>query len=93
MYEVISYLKKHPRTIKKLSKYRKALDLIYRLPNLTILEINNPIFRQSHALIPKYQLLSSDAVHVATCQAYAIKNIATNDRDFARVKGITVWMP
>jgi len=27
-HEAISYLKKKPRTIKKLSKYRKALDLL-----------------------------------------------------------------
>jgi hypothetical protein len=92
-YDAITYLKKQPRKIKMLSKYRKALALIYKLPNLTILEVDNSIFRQSHNFIRKYQLLSSDAIHVATSLAYGIKHVATNDRDFMRVKGLTVWLP
>jgi len=93
MHEAVNYLKKHPRSIQTLSQYRKALDLLIRLPNLIILEVSHPIFFQSHQLISKYQLLSSDAIHVATCLAHGIKHIATNDKDFKRVKGITVWLP
>jgi len=48
MHETVNYLKKHPRAIKSLSKYRQALALLYHLPNLTILEVNDSIFRQSH---------------------------------------------
>ena len=63
------------------------------LRNLTILEVTNSIFRQSHVLINKYQLLSSDAVHVATCLANNIKHAATNDNDFKRVRALTIWSP
>ena len=63
------------------------------LRNLTILEVTNSIFRQSHVLINKYQLLSSDAVHVATCLANNIKHVATNDNDFKRVRALTIWSP
>jgi predicted nucleic acid-binding protein len=93
MHAAVNYLKKYPRSIQSLSQYRQALDLLMRLPNLIILEVNHPIFFQSHQLISKYQLLSSDAIHVATCLAYGIKHLATNDKDFKRAKEITVWTP
>jgi len=92
-HEAINYLKKNHHAINRLSKYRKALDLIYRLSNLTILEVNDVIFRQSHAYISKYHLLSSDAVHVATGLTNNIRNMATNDKDFKRVKDLTIWAP
>ncbi|MDL1874760.1 PIN domain-containing protein [Cytophagia bacterium CHB2] len=79
--------------MKSLSQYRQALDLIYRLPHLTILTINPTVLRQSHALIAKYQLLSSDAIHAATCIANGIYHIATNDKAFLRVKRLKVWLP
>ncbi|MGH7595257.1 MAG: type II toxin-antitoxin system VapC family toxin [bacterium] len=52
-----------------------------------------PILNLGHPAINSYQLLSSDAIHVSTCLAYGIKHIATNDRDFMRVKGLTIWLP
>lgn len=93
MSAAITYLKSNPRAIKSLGQYRQALDLIYRLPHLTILTINPTVLRQSHALIAKYQLLSSDAIHAATCLAYGVHHIATNDKDFLRVKRLKVWLP
>lgn len=93
MPEAINYLKKYPHAIRTLSQYRKALDLLIRLPNLILVEVSHPVFLQSHQLINKYQLLSSDAIHVATCLAHGIKHIATNDKDFKRAKEITVWTP
>ena len=93
IYEASDFLKNHPRLIKKLSNHRKALDLVHRLPHLTICEVAIPIVRHSHVLIGKYQLLSSDALHVATCLANNIKHVATNDNDFKRVKTLTVWSP
>lgn len=92
-HEAVNYLKKNYQTINKLSNYRKALDLVYRLSNLAILEVNGAIFRQSHIYISKYRLLASDAVHVATSLANNIKNMATNDKDFKRVKDLTIWVP
>jgi hypothetical protein len=93
MHEAIDYLKRHFHKIKILNNYRNALEHIYNLPNLTILEITNSIFIQSHTLIRKYQLLSSDAVHAALCQVHNIQHIATNDKDFIRVRTLTVWQP
>ncbi len=44
-------------------------------------------------VISEYLLLPNDALHVATMKRYGIKNIATNDPDFERVKWLKVWKP
>ncbi len=41
--------------------------------------------------IVKYKLLPNDALIVATCKAYNIKNIATFDEDFNRVPWLRIW--
>lgn len=41
----------------------------------------------------QYQLLPTDAVHVATCQRYEIDHIATADTHFERVSFLQVWGP
>jgi predicted nucleic acid-binding protein len=89
----ISYHKKNPSCIKKLIKYRQAIELIYNLPNLHIVELKENIFRQSFEYINQYQLLASDAVYLATCVENNLQDIATNDADFERAKLITVWRP
>jgi len=44
-------------------------------------------------LARKYQLLPRDASHLGIMRKNMIKNIATSDSDFERVKDIKVWMP
>jgi predicted nucleic acid-binding protein len=44
-------------------------------------------------IIREYLLLPHDALHVVTMHRYGIANIATNDPDFERVAGLTVWKP
>ncbi|MCX9083267.1 MAG: PIN domain-containing protein [Candidatus Methanoperedens sp.] len=41
----------------------------------------------------KYNLLSSDAIHVSSCNAQNIEYMATNDSDFERVDFLNLWMP
>ena len=43
--------------------------------------------------ITRYNLLSSDAIHAATCTANGIEHMATNDHDFERVDFLTLWNP
>jgi predicted nucleic acid-binding protein len=38
-------------------------------------------------------LLPNDALHLLATRKAGIENIATNDKDFERVKGIKVWKP
>ncbi|MEK7726972.1 MAG: PIN domain-containing protein [candidate division KSB1 bacterium] len=89
----VSYLKKNYAVIPTLGQFQKALERIYVRSNVTILEISNTVFALSYSLINKYQLLSFDALHAATCLAYNIRHFATNDKDFKRVKELTIWSP
>ena len=41
--------------------------------------------------IIKYKLLPNDALIVATCKTYDIKDIATFDEDFTRVPWLRIW--
>ncbi len=41
----------------------------------------------------KYQLLPRDASHLGIMLRNMIKNIATSDSDFERIKDLKVWMP
>lgn len=75
-HDIVIYLKKQYRKIKKLSKYRKALALIYQLPNLTVLEIDASIFpSKSHshpkisvALLRCYPRLNLPGLGHKTCR-------------------------
>lgn len=89
----VSYLKMNYAVIPTLAEFQKALDRIYVRSNVTILEISNTAFASSYSLMKKYQLLSFDALHAATCLAYNIHHFATNDKDFKRVKELTIWSP
>lgn len=44
-------------------------------------------------LAKKYQLLPRDASHLGIMLRNMIKNIATSDSDFERIKDLKVWMP
>lgn len=44
-------------------------------------------------LAKKYQLLPRDASHLGIMRRNMIKNIATNDSDFERIKDLQVWIP
>ena len=44
-------------------------------------------------LAKKYQLLPRDASHLGIMRRNVIKNIATSDSDFERIKDLQVWMP
>jgi len=77
---------------KPVKEYR---DYIFELSlsGLKILDVDSRITLESINTAEKYNLLTADAIHVATCRFYNIKNIATNDKDFERVDFLKVWRP
>lgn len=89
----MNYLKRNPHVIPSLRLYREVLEIILQLSSLTVLEVDNAIFKDAYSLIRQHQLLSTDAIHAATCLAYNIRHLATNDKDFKRVKELTIWSP
>lgn len=41
----------------------------------------------------RYNLLSSDAIHISSCKLQHIEYMATNDYDFEKVDFLNLWMP
>ena len=55
--------------------------------------ISGPFFPQSFALMQEHHLLITDAVNIAAMNKEKVIHIASNDKDFSRVPGLSVWRP
>jgi len=60
---------------------------------LNLLPCDAAILVESAAISQSQGLLTNDALIVALMQRHGISHLATNDDDFDRVPGITVWKP
>lgn len=87
-YRIMKEVKKNPEHLDKVDLL--PVDLFFKIPNLFLI---HPHFLDLGKVISKNRLLPSDALHLATMTSNNILNIATNDADFERVKGINVWKP
>lgn len=90
--EVIRFIKEHPNVISECEVAYGALDDIFE-SRIVILPLTLEVLHHTKTSSKKYNLLFSDAIHVASCKVYGIKNIATNDEDFHRVDFLKVWKP
>ena len=88
---VLNFLKTNPNKLKTLKKAWKATSEIKGY--VEVLTLSNKTFDNALKTSKKYGLLSNDAMHVEVMKAHEIKNIATNDSNFERVKGIKLWKP
>ena len=90
--QVTAYLQAHPDDVKKLTDYwintKKVLAL-----NLVLLPMEEKIVIGAHAERVAAGLLTIDSVIVSAMREYAISHIATNDRMFNAVNGISVFSP
>ncbi len=66
---------------------------LFSLHNLEFLQIPKEDLFKSKNYIKQNQLLTNDSIILSTMKAHDIKDIATNDSDFERVKGIKIWKP
>lgn len=57
-----------------------------QFPNLSFLVVDNRVISKAHELTDKYNLKSRDAIHAASALVHGIKEIASDDPDFDRVK-------
>jgi predicted nucleic acid-binding protein len=89
-HEVISLIKRSPSILAELSPVWEASDLLQKL-NLTC--IPGPFFPDAFQISREWNLLSTDAVHVAAMRKEQISFIATNDTDFTRVSSFQVYRP
>jgi predicted nucleic acid-binding protein len=89
---LIGWLKQHPEVLAILPKTAEVCDRILRL-QLTVLPNESANLASIVAIAQAHQLLLGDANIVAQMQRHGLIYLATNDDDFDRVPGITVWKP
>ena len=86
------YLSEHPEQVMRLTDYwrnaRRLLDL-----NLLVLPMEEDIVTRAQIERMNAGLLTNDSIILAAMREYGISRIATNDRQFNTVAGITVFSP
>jgi predicted nucleic acid-binding protein len=91
--DVIRLIKENSSVLAKASDSYQFIEKMHDLPNLDIVPYSKEIAFLAVTLAQMYFLMSNDATHVATMRTHGIHDIATNDPDFERVDGITIWKP
>jgi uncharacterized protein len=81
-----------PGLISGLSGYWLQTERILAM-NLLLLPVDEAIVKASRAVQQEACLLTNDSLIVSCMREYGIRNLASNDRDFLRVEGITVFCP
>ncbi len=73
---------------KKKEALRETIEDIYAMPNLAIKEVSASIPLDALSLMDLFRLKPRDAFHAAVMKSNGITEIASDDPDFDRVKGI-----
>jgi len=88
--KAITFVKTTPEILKDFPALWEAGE-IFRSMNVKV--ILGPFFPESFTLMQEHHLLITDAVHVAAMNKEKVTHIASNDKDFSRVPGLSVWKP
>jgi predicted nucleic acid-binding protein len=86
------YLSQHPEQVRRLSDYWVNTQRLLAL-NLLFVPLEQEIVTDAQNERVNAGLLTNDSVIVAAMRKYGIARVATNDRQFERVTGITVFSP
>jgi len=89
---VVKKLKKKPDIVKKLTEYQTNALFITAM-GIELLPISEDAISSSFIFRKEYGLLANDSIATAIMESEGITNLATKDRDFERVDGISVYMP
>lgn len=89
---VAKKLKEKPEIVKRLKDYQTYADAILEM-GLEILPLDIEIVAMSERYRQEYGLLVNDAVTIALALNHGISALASADRDFERVKELTVYKP
>lgn len=90
--KLISYLKKHPDVVKRLTRHRRVPSIIYRL-GVRIEPVTYIHVHSSRTARQNYGLMANDSLIIAFMEKNHIRHLVTNDDDFKRVPNIQVWQP
>lgn len=80
------------KIIPALSDYWKSVERILAL-NLLFVPVNESILRNAQIERQAAGLLTNDSIIVSGMREYGVSFLATNDADFERVAGITIFKP
>lgn len=89
---IANRLKRHPGEIKKLIRFRQALDQIAG-SGIHVLPVESGAVLAAGNLSVQHGLLSGDALVLAVMQQHDVTSLASNDADFDRVPGIMRFAP
>ena len=89
-HEVVSIIKKEPKILNEIPELWQAGEL---LNAIDLKFISGPFFPEALKISKKYNLLITDAVHVAAMKKEGITHIATNDADFVRIPSLEIIKP
>jgi predicted nucleic acid-binding protein len=88
----VPYLQRHPEKIADLSVFVSAAEQLKKIP-LQVLSVDFGALSDAVSLSQTHGLLTNAATIVALMHRHGITHLATNDDDFDRLPGITVWKP
>jgi predicted nucleic acid-binding protein len=80
-------LKQQPGTLRQLSQFRTAIELVLR-SRISVFPIVPALLADAMVLSQQHGLLTNDALILAVMQANGLSKLASEDDDFDRVPGI-----
>ncbi|GFP25115.1 uncharacterized protein HKBW3S25_00565, partial [Candidatus Hakubella thermalkaliphila] len=85
-------LKEKPDVVGQLKDYYTNTDKIGKM-GVEIESLTYDVVQAGQEIREKYGLLVNDSLIAAFVMTRGLKNLATNDGDFKRVRGLSVFMP
>ncbi len=89
---VVKKLKKFPEKIKQLNEYSINTQRIVEM-GIAVKTISFEAILKSQTFRAGYGLMINDSLIVASMQEEGIKALATNDKVFSKIEGISVYKP
>jgi len=89
---IINKLKKHPEKIKELNEYNINTQKIKDM-GIAVHSVSYEMFIKSYSFRLKYGLMVNDSVILASMQEQGIKSLASNDEEFFKIEGLSVFNP
>jgi len=90
--KAVGHLKAHPNLVMDLSKHLAVPSKVYQM-GISIEPVTRVDLHTSRLVRKNYGLMTNDSLIVAVMQRLKLVHLVTNDDDFKRVNGITIWKP